>query len=416
MWHDELPGDPGDDVVARILEASTPGPAILAQLTTTKDQGPPRPGEIWRIGRDEALLVWVRRVFDDAADVIPAVLDVDFSDQESVLVPAEATALGVPLALLTGVRSHVGLPAMLQRIGYADVSAQVEEVMMAARKGRHPEGVETGSPIESGDDPRIEYRQVIADILADLAPSRWAADPPGDSGNASTAPDAEITAIADYLSGSLPDRHPHTRVRPMPSQRQRVTDRVSLHACARVDYLDASLIVAVTDPPCLALRDTSSLASACAKLMLDEPNTTAIAITELRAGWPTIIARAADLQPAYEIPAGRKARPRISGDPLPVIEALGNFLGNARPQPGDAARLVVAGPQMPEIRHLATQNAVAAVADINEQGSAAESEAKRAAWTNLPARLIEQIVSIITGIWSSEPIDKILKTLIPREL
>ena len=46
--------------------------------------------------------------------------------------------------------------------------------MSSARAGRAPGGVHTGPPIETEDDQRIEYRQVIADLLADLAPGNWA--------------------------------------------------------------------------------------------------------------------------------------------------------------------------------------------------------------------------------------------------
>jgi hypothetical protein len=166
-------GSPDADAISRILEASTPGPSVLARLTSTHDEGPPRPSELWRVGCDEALLVWVRRVFADAVDVVPVVLDIELADQESVVVPAHATSLGMPLALLTGVRGHVGMPAFLQRLGSVEVAAQVQEVMAATREGRPPQGVDVGLPIESDDDQRVEYRQAIADLLSDLAPSRW---------------------------------------------------------------------------------------------------------------------------------------------------------------------------------------------------------------------------------------------------
>src|ERR1700744_808339 len=84
LWHELAPGDPSDDAVTRILAASSPGPAILASFSAERDQGPPRPGEIWRIGRNEPILGWIRQVFSDAIDIIPVVLDVELADQESV--------------------------------------------------------------------------------------------------------------------------------------------------------------------------------------------------------------------------------------------------------------------------------------------------------------------------------------------
>src|SRR4051812_27370692 len=71
---------PDDDSLQRILAASTPLPEGLGALILADRDGDPQPGEVWRVGRDEALLVWIRKVFDDGvADVIPLVLDVELA-------------------------------------------------------------------------------------------------------------------------------------------------------------------------------------------------------------------------------------------------------------------------------------------------------------------------------------------------
>lgn len=170
LWHAAAPTEPGSEAVSRILAASAPGPALPVGAAGARSPGPPRPGELWRAGREEALLVWVRRVLPGAVDVLPVVLDVELADQESLLLPAGSTPLGVPLAVLAGVRAHVGLPALLQLAGFAGIAGQVREVMTAAMQGRAPAGVNVGPPITTAADQRIEYRQVIADLLADLAP------------------------------------------------------------------------------------------------------------------------------------------------------------------------------------------------------------------------------------------------------
>ena len=65
------------DSLQRIVEASTPLPEVLAERGLSGRDREPQPNEIWRVGRSEALMVWVRRVFEDGvADVIPLVLDV----------------------------------------------------------------------------------------------------------------------------------------------------------------------------------------------------------------------------------------------------------------------------------------------------------------------------------------------------
>jgi len=64
------------DSLQRIAQATTPLPNVLADVVSNDQHRRPQPNEIWRVGRSEALLVWVRQVFDDGvADVIPLVLD-----------------------------------------------------------------------------------------------------------------------------------------------------------------------------------------------------------------------------------------------------------------------------------------------------------------------------------------------------
>ena len=300
LRHMTAPGSPSDDAVARILQASAPEPPILARLTTTHEEGPPRPGELWRVGRDEALLVWVRRVFAGTADVVPAVLDIELADQESVVVPAHATPLGMPLALLTGVRGHVGMPAFLEHLGSIEVSAQVQEVMAAAREGRTPQGADVGLPIESDDDQRIEYRQVVADLLSDLAPSRWP------SPITDEVPESGYDELCSLLSQELPGRHYGTQVSAVPFRPVLAYGATSLWTCARVTYLDTSVVVAMLDGARLeeALL-VAELATACLEVVRLEPDADAIAVASKSSGWPTAVLGVPQLRTAFETPQRR---------------------------------------------------------------------------------------------------------------
>lgn len=416
LQHASAPGDPNEDAVARILAASAPGPAILATMTTVRDQDPPRPGEIWRIGRDEALLVWIRRVFDDAVDVIPASLDVELADQESVFVPAESTPLGLPLALLTGVRTHVGLPAMLQRLGYFDASARVQEVMSAAREGRTPEGVETGAPIETEDDQRIEYRQVVADLLADLAPSRWADDPEYRVSEYDTDRVDDLPELIGMLRDSLAMRHSGCTVLRVNEHRITLTDGVSLTSIARIAYLDTSIVVVVLDGSVLndALRNESRLADACLEFIHVEPDAAAVAVTERIADWPTVVQNVAQLRTAFEPPGGQEVAPCLSHEPLPIVDALAKFL-DREGIAWESMEPVTAALHGLSFRDLALQSAAEAIYDITEQGRRALTAAKKSSWTNLPDGLESRIADSIAAIMADEPIDAVLDALIRRE-
>jgi hypothetical protein len=408
LRHLTTPGSPSDDAVARILQASAPGPPVLARLTTTHQDGPPCPGELWRVGRDEALLVWVRRVFADSADVVPAVLDIELADQESVVVPAHATPFGMPLALLTGVRGHVGMPAFLERLGSLDVSAQVQEVMAATREGRAPQAVDVGRPIESEDDQRIEYRQVVADLLSELAPSRW------------PSPIADELSGSDYddlcglLSQELPSRHYGTLVSAVPFRPVHAYDTTSLWTCARVAYLDTSVIVTMLDGASIEeALVVVALATACLEVVRLEPDADAIAIAGKSSGWPTAVLGVPQLRTAFETPSGVQVPPRLTVEPLPVIDALAKFLET------QVTAWEVSEPAVPKVQNLnlgqlALEAAVEAVNTVTAEGRRARTPAKRQAWTNLADDLGSRIAESIVSITTDEPTEAVLDDLIER--
>lgn len=168
--HDLAP--PSEDVFQRLALASTPLPVTVADLVAPGIGEKPQPNDIWRVGGSEALLVWVRQVFDDGiADVVPLVLDVELADEHSVFVAADATPLGVSTVALVALRTHLHPAAFINRIGHLELSREVAEVQAAVREGRRPSGVPVGPPIDDDGDQRLEYRQALRDLLTELSPS-----------------------------------------------------------------------------------------------------------------------------------------------------------------------------------------------------------------------------------------------------
>lgn len=174
LYPDLEPPDPAS--LQRLIDACPRLPDGLAAIILSPRDGDPQPDEIWRVGRSEAVLVWVRRVFGDGvADVVPLVLDVELADEETILVPAGSTPLQCELAAMTALRTHVDFGAFINRVGTLDIRQEVAEVMAAVREGRHPRGVRVGPPIVDDWDRRIEYRCAVCDLLAGLSPGAWPA-------------------------------------------------------------------------------------------------------------------------------------------------------------------------------------------------------------------------------------------------
>jgi hypothetical protein len=66
--------------------------------------------------------------------------------------------------------------------------------------------VDVGLPIEFDQDQRVEYRQVVADLLSDLAPSRWP------KSAADEVTESDCSGLCALLSRELPGRHHGTEV------------------------------------------------------------------------------------------------------------------------------------------------------------------------------------------------------------
>lgn len=158
-----------DEDANYIISAAQEIPISAIQFVTG---GTPQAGELWRVGKSEALLAWVRKVFDDGmVDVIPITLDVELADEGTLLIPEDATPLGVELAAMTYVRTHLPKEVFLNFICALDIGAEIEEVLSATRDGRPAEGVEVGLPITDSQDQRLEYRAALWDVLGHLLPS-----------------------------------------------------------------------------------------------------------------------------------------------------------------------------------------------------------------------------------------------------
>ena len=169
---------PSESSLSRILAAdSRLAPALIATAGSGGEPSTPSPGELWRVGEDDVLLVWVRKVFDGSVDVMPVVLDVDLADDQTLLLPANSSRLGLDLGVITSVRGHVHVDAFLSRIDDLGDNAlgQVAELMAATSEGRQAHGMPVGAPVYDPDDQRLEYQQALADLLADLGPAAWTA-------------------------------------------------------------------------------------------------------------------------------------------------------------------------------------------------------------------------------------------------
>ncbi len=368
----------------------------------------PNPGELWRIGGDEALLVWVRRLLDGAVDVLPVVLDVDLADEHTLLLPASTTPLGLDLAIITSLRAHVAPDAFLSRVHDlgGQAAADIDEVMTAARNGRPPEGVVVGAPVWDADDQRIEYQRTVADVLADLGPAAWARRQKWKA--AETTADPNLYLLVEE---QLVLRHNRCTVHTSLRVVSALPSRALLSAVARIGYADTSLLLATL--PDWSSQAPDDLAVACRHLVGQEPGTAAVAVCGAGPDYLTVVVDTRAMRQAYEPPTGYLAPPLNNLEPLQVVDALAKFLEQRDPAWEDVGGEIVV--TATDLRATARDAADAAVADIAAQGRRAATPAKKEAWTAIPDGTADALADAVARLVAGEEPATVLDALTRKQ-
>jgi hypothetical protein len=405
------PATASADSLQRIVEASTPLPEVLAHVVSGGQDGEPQPNEIWRVGRSEALLVWVRRVFEDGvADVIPLVLDLQLADQESVVVGADATRLASETAAMVSLRTHIHTGAFLNRVGILDIGKDVSEVMTAVREGRRPSGVRVGPPIDDDDDQRLEYRQALRDLLGELSPSAWLGTQDGEQRasepTANRSPD-EIDVIKTDLGERLwgvqcRDLAPHTVT---------VDAAVRATSVLKVVYLDTAVLVATLHGGSLtAFPETGAVAAACRKMTLIETDADAVAIAIPEDDWQALLFTTAHMRSAFELPGGAHTGPTATLEGYGLVDTLCKHLEGAMTA-WEVTERASNRIGRTDLHQIAARHASTSIGQIIAEGKRARQAAKRTAWGSLSDELDERVARFVVAVVNKEAVDDALAEL-----
>ncbi|WP_280395643.1 hypothetical protein [Nocardia brasiliensis] len=408
---------PDENSIQRIIDGSSSLPDTVADLVSGGGEAGPAANELWRVGRTEALLVWVRKVFDDGiADVVPVVLDTELADLQSVIIGAAATPLSVEMAVMVPLRTHIPTRLFLNRIAVTDISKDVTEVMAAIREGRNPSGVRVGQPINDDDDQRIEYRQAIRDLFAELAPG-VDEDTPGE-------PEMEgrpLPAVDEELSDDPPDdlqtmraelesRLVGARIGPVVPTTVQINNAVCLKSVLKVYYLDTTvLLLRVSAESVVDFPAHSDLAEACRQII--EIDVDAVAITLADRDSSTFLFTSADMRSAVGIPGGNQVGPSPTLAGLGLVDTLCKHLDSSvtawdvTDQDSDGFRTCN------DLSTIASRHAACAVARIGAEGGRAHQQAKKSAWMSLDRSFEGKAAEFVTSIIEDGDVEAALTDL-----
>lgn len=420
--------EPSDAVLDRIVADS---PGLTDEVRTfiaSASSAEPSPGEVWRVGLGDALLVWVRRIVNDSTvDVIPLAFDTEMADSESLFVPALATPLQVPLVALIGVRTHIHRDAFLNKLGVLNISESVEEIMAAAREGRPHAVAHVGPPIQAPGDRRIEFRQLMSDLLGDLSPIAYTArlkehgrqeGSPGEvarqrvgsvtieSASAAVAsePDAaryDQNALFERLTAELTERL-DTSVICLPSGHlTQETEAGKFAAFFKVHYIDTSVLVVLFDHEGEHLPEPDQAADGVASILEAEVDVQGIAVASPRDLSRALFMTRANLRPALELPTGTRsaAKATILGHTL--VDTLVKFLDG---EPAKWEVLERGRAQLPDfdIRAVARDHAQAALNGVRKTAGRSPQPEKKEAWGSLGDEVADTVSQFVNAARSGD--------------
>jgi hypothetical protein len=349
------------------------------------------PGGVWRVGNDEAQLVWVRRVFDDSAAVVSVTLDVELADEYTLIIPADESPISLDLAVMTTVEAHVDMRAFLQHIADLQVDEQITRLRQRRRDGLpSPSDLLTGPPISRDDDQRLEYRQLLADLLADLSPGAYS-----DSDLMGVAEDGvDLHRLAEQLNG-LTWRRVGTQIRMLNIDHAPVDPAHEIIVTALVQDLDVVVLITVlTGAQPAGLLTAPDVARACGALLARHPIADDVAVAIADEDWTSVVVRPPFAGHAVEVPSGGLSEPRVAFQPLPLLDALLKHF-DAHGTRWDETERVHFDRSTVDIPALAAAISRAAVDRTVAEGCRAVTPAKKKAYTALDDHAVAAISALI---------------------
>src|SRR5258708_11777879 len=396
---DAMVAEADGTVTARLAAAAQPIPdGLRTAVAAPPGAGVPACGDIWRVGADEALLVWVRSLSSESATVVPVTLDVELADEYTLIVPAGESPLGLGLALMTTVEGDVDLRAFLQQIAALPVGEQITEPRRARSDDRPPPpGLLTGSPAGADDDQRLEYRHLLAGLLASVSPGALRdASLPGSRDDG-----VDVGRLAETLNG-LTWHRPGLDITLLDGH-MAVAPAHELLVTALVRDLDAAILVAVlTGREPARVLSAPDVARACGGLLMTYQDADDVAVAIPDEDWTAVVITPEFARRAVEAPSGRLSEPRVAFHPMPLADALPQHLDSRGTRWEETGRLLFDRDAV-DLAALAEADSQAPVHRAVAEGPRARTPAQKAAYTALDDTAVHGIRTLIESVLAGLP-------------
>jgi len=375
------------------------GLSVTAPRVSVADVGVDRlaPGQLWAAGADERLLVLVLREGNGRVSVVPVTFDVLAADDETIIVEAALSPFEIAVAVYPMLAAELPQFSLVACFGQLVEAGDVDQLLGGALPG-----TTRGEPIDGLTDPRLEFRQMLADYLGALEEIR------PDPGIAADAlPPFEH--IASVLAAQLRDRRGHAcRLYRLSSWEGLVLAySKGWTPVATVDELGTVLVVFDT-PAGLAGGDDYNAAIS----VLTRYNATAVVVLATSLSANAELFDAASLSYGISVPSGKTSPPAPLQSGLAPADAIAKFLEQSSAW-SEASWLSRASTTPSDVIATLSSSAASAIKEVVRKGRRAKIAPKAAGYASVE-HLAQDLEDLLRGALAGHQIVQRLSDLADR--
>jgi hypothetical protein len=273
-----------------------------------------------------------------------------------------------------------------------------------------------GPPIDDDGDQRLEYRQALRDLLAELSPSAWPPVVAEADGRADEVPVKVVDSSGDEHLGSiqaqLAERLNGVMFPPAASENLVVFGPVTARCRVKIAYLDTALLLITADG--IAKRgnaDVASLADACLQLAAHDPDVNAVVVADPRGSWPSQLFPMANLREAFSAPGGGRTGPEPTLDGHGAVDTICKYFEGVI-SPWDIVETPSSLVGETDVKAVVTRHAANARVEIGLEGQRAKQVAKKEGYAGLSASFDEDLARFVAAVINQADVDSAMSELL----
>jgi hypothetical protein len=374
------------------------GRTILRTSLPAVSADRPARGQLWGTGSDQRLLVLVLCIGDERVSVAPVTFDTFAADDETIVADAALSPFGMSVAVYPMLAAELPTSSLVSCFGQLAEASDVDRLLAATLPG-----TTQGSPIDGPTDPRLEFRQMLADHLGAL--EEVAPDPE----MAADAPSPRPEHLASVLAAGLRERRGQT----CKLYRLNSWEGLALAYArawtpvATVDELGTVLLVFDTPSGLKTGDDFNSAMS-----VLTRYNASAVVVLASSLGPNVELFDAISLSYGIGVPSGQASPPQPILCGLAPADAVAKFL-DQNSACSEATWSARASTTPSDVSGTLSRSVASAISEVTRQGRRARIAPKVDGYTSVEG-LAQDLYDVLRGALAGEPVSQRLSDLADR--